>query len=336
MWQVVGHETAVALLQYSIASERVAHAYLLTGPPQIGKTTLATNLAQALNCRSESRPCGDCSSCQRIARYVHPDVRLIEPEGDSIKIEQVRAMQREVTLSPYEGRWRVYILCQFEKATREAANCLLKTLEEPPEHVVLVLTAPEPDLLLPTIVSRCQILPLRPLPVPQVIQALRERWAADEEQASLLGKLSAGRIGWAVMAHRDREVLIRRERRLAALQDTMAGGRLERLRYAQQLSRRSESIPEILDLWLSWWRDLLLLRTGRSESVVNVDQISVLQQQARCYPTGQIKDFIQAIRAAQQQMQQNVNAQLALEVLFLSMPVIGSAPHGGEPGSLSE
>jgi len=321
MWEVVGHETAISLLKYSLASEHIAHAYLLTGPPQIGKTTLATNLAQALNCLSEHRPCGECSVCQRIARHVHPDVRLIEPEGDSIKIEQVRTMQREVALSPYEGRRRVYILCQFENATREAANCLLKTLEEPPDYVVLVLTAHEADLLLPTIVSRCQVLPLRPLPVSQVVQALRERWGVDEEQALLLGKLSSGRIGWAVTAYRDSEILARRGRHLAALQEITQRGRLDRLRYAQQLSRRPEGIPEVLDLWLSWWRDLLLLHAQCPENIVNVDQEPTLHEQAGRYSTEQIKDFIRSIRTTQQQLRQNVNAQLALEVLFLGLPL---------------
>jgi len=158
VWQVVGHEWAVELLKRSLTNGRVAHAYLLTGPPQIGKTTLALNFAQALNCQNPEGPCGECLSCRKIAHGTHPDVRVIEGQGGTIKIDQIRALQRQAALSCTEGRWKVFILRQMERATTEAANCLLKTLEEPPAHVILVLTASEADALPPTIVSRCQVL----------------------------------------------------------------------------------------------------------------------------------------------------------------------------------
>ena len=154
-WQTVGHDWAVTLLRRSLAGGRVAHAYLFSGPPQIGKTRLALELAQALNCAQPDPPCGRCPSCLKIARGTHPDVRLVEGEGagGSLKIDQVRALQREAALAPYEGRYRVFILRQMDRATLEAANCLLKTLEEPPGHVVLGLTAVYPESLPLTIVS---------------------------------------------------------------------------------------------------------------------------------------------------------------------------------------
>lgn len=320
MWPVVGHDWAVELLKRSLENGRVSHAYLLTGPPQIGKTTLALSFAQALNCPSDDRPCGKCLSCRKIARHTHPDVRIIEGKDGTIKIDQIRAVQREVALSPYEGRWRVYIIRGMERATTEAANCLLKTLEEPPANVILLLTAQDADALPPTIVSRCQVLNLRPPATETVRKALQERWGVEAERAELLARLSGGRIGWAITASEDEAILKRRERQLQEMLALAEEGRVSRLDYAYRLSRQPEAIQEALDLWLSWWRDLLLVKGGCPEMMTNVDQEATLQERARGYTLEQVRGFVKAIQATARQLEQNVNARLALEALMLSLP----------------
>jgi DNA polymerase-3 subunit delta' len=320
MWQVVGHEWAVELLERSRANGRVAHAYLLIGLPQIGKTTLALNFAQALHCLGEEKPCGQCRSCLKIAHGNHPDVRVIEAVNGTIKIDQIRSMQREATLSPHEGRWKVYVIRQMERATTEAANCLLKTLEEPPAQVILMLTASDIDQLLPTIISRCQVLNLRPPSVLLVQKVLEGRWGVDPERAKLLARLSGGRLGWAVRASEDKAILRKRKRRLDEMIELMGQGRVERLRYAQQLSRSPNGLREVLDLWLIWWRDLLLIKGGSSTEVTNIDREATLRSQAQGYNLTQVRDFIEALRTAVWQLEHNANTRLTLEVLMLSLP----------------
>jgi DNA polymerase-3 subunit delta' len=322
MWQVVGHKWAVDLLNRALASGRVAHAYLLTGPPQIGKRSLALNFAQALNCLdgNEERPCGQCLACRKIAHGSHPDVQLIEGERGSLKIDQMRTLQHEAALSPLEGRWKVYIIRQMEQATAEAANCLLKTLEEPPAHVILLLTASRSDALLPTIVSRCQMLNLRPLANETVQRALQERWGVDAERAQLLARLSGGRLGWAVAVSQNDAILARREKHLNEMKELLGQGRVERLEYAQQLSRNPEAAPELLHLWLSWWRDLLLAASESSAGIINIDRKDALSAQARRYSLGQVRDFVEALRAAAWRLEHNANTRLTLEVLLLSLP----------------
>ncbi|TET38214.1 MAG: AAA family ATPase, partial [Dehalococcoidia bacterium] len=167
MWQVIGHEKAVALLERSMKGGKLSHAYLFVGPPHVGKMTLAMNLAQALNCRGEERPCGECPQCRRIARGVHADVQVIGLEGRmEIGIDQIREMQHAASLKPFEGRNRVFIIDGADHLSHEAANCLLKTLEEPPPNDQLILLAANERLLLPTVLSRCQKLELGPLPAP--------------------------------------------------------------------------------------------------------------------------------------------------------------------------
>jgi DNA polymerase-3 subunit delta' len=327
MWSVVGHPWAVDFLKQSLLSERLAHAYLLLGPAHIGKVALALELAKALNCLAEetARPCGECLSCQKVDHSTHPDVRVIHPEGGSTKIDQIRQLQREIMLTPHEGRYRVAILSDFDQATVEASNCLLKTLEEPPPQVVLCLTAPVASRLLPTIVSRCQVVYLRPLPLELVESSLVQRWGLDQEKAALLAHLSGGRLGWAVRAHREPTVLQRRSNSLNALVQLLNSPRVPRFTYAEKTARAAGAVPDILEDWLSWWRDLLLTIEGNDQDVTNLDRREEIAKHATQYTVRQVHGAMQAIRAAQEQLDSNSNLRLTLEVLLLSFPL---PPHG--------
>lgn len=325
-WPVVGHEWAVQLLQNSLAANRLTHALLISGPPQIGKTTLARAVAAALLCRSATRPCGQCRTCRLVAHDTHPDVRLVQAEAGKsgregvLKIDQIRELQREAALAPMEGQHKVFILRELERANLPAANALLKTLEEPPAQVVLLLTSARPHALLPTIVSRCQALPLRPLPLRQVEAALVERWHADPQQAALLARLSGGRLGWAVQRLTDGKSWLERTRRLADLQALTGQGRLERLAYAEALSRSPEAVLSTLTLWSDWWRDLLLVQTGCQAYVYNIDLTTELTVQAARFSPQQVQHFLARLQAAAMQMSQNVNTRLLLETVLLHLP----------------
>ncbi len=325
MWPVVGHEWAVALLRRSLAEGRVGHAYLITGSPQIGKTTLAQTFARALNCtqpETYERPCDACRSCRLVRDGNHPDVQVLEPDGVYLKIGQIRVLQHQVVLSPMEGRWKVYILREMERATSEAANALLKTLEEPPSHAVLILTASEAEALLPTIVSRCQPIPLRPLSRQLVKQALVERWQMPLERASLLANLSGGRLGWAVEVSQNPSVLERRSQWLDELRELMGQGRAERFAYAEKLSRDPVTLREVMASWLTWWRDLLIMAHGSTATLTHQDRSVDLHYLAEKLQPDQARQAVEAIRAAIQSLDSNVNPRLTVEVLMLNLPTV--------------
>ncbi len=317
MWRVIGHEWAVNLLHRSIATQRLAHTYLFTGPANIGKTHLAKEFATALNCTGEDIPCGACGPCGRIARGTYPDVSVIEPEGGRIKIDQMRAVQREIALSPYEGRWRVCIITEFQTATVEAANALLKTLEEPPARVIMILTALDASLLLPTVVSRCQVMPLRAVPRVQIKRALIEQWQEREERAQLLARISAGRMGWAISAARDPAILSQRQKHLETLLALLQQGLASKIRAAERLGE-SENLGEILALWQTWWRDVFLACIGCEELIVNLDYLEPCRQMAQQYSIAEAGAAIRDIEKARQQLDDNVNSRLVLEALFLA------------------
>jgi DNA polymerase III subunit delta' len=340
-WGLVGHGWAVRALARSIATERVAHAYLFTGPHAIGKTTLARKLAQALQCTSDTRPCGQCPACQKIARDRHPDVQVIEgvpvgykfdeksppapPRANDwerriLKIDQVRAIQHDVSRAPFEGRWKIVILRRFEEANEEAANAFLKTLEEPPRHTRLILTARDASLLLPTIASRCQVIALRPLAPAQIEAALIEQWRADPASARLLARLSAGRLGWAVRANENRALLDARTQQLDELNAAINEGRAERLLRADTLAKKGDDLPELLETWLGWWRDVLLIQNGDGSRITNVDREDAAREHADRFTVEQAQSTLQAVRASARYLTQNINARLALEVLLLNLP----------------
>jgi DNA polymerase-3 subunit delta' len=320
---VVGHEWAVKLLRRAVGTGSVSHAYLFTGPPGVGKTALALALAAALLCQGEGdRPCGNCRGCRLVASGNHPDLHVVESErpGDSLKIEQVRDLQRQLALTPLEGHWRVALLRRFEEATTSAANALLKTLEEPPSYVVLIVLATDADRLLPTIVSRCQQVPLRPLPVALVRQALVERWSVGPVQAELLAHLSGGRLGWAVRTLEDEAALQRRAQRLDDLSDLLAASTTERFRYAERLARDPVATQEVLDLWLGWWRDAVLLAAGADTPLTNVDREGALRDHGRRFGVERSTAMVEALRSAIDRLKRNANPRLTLEVLMLDLP----------------
>jgi DNA polymerase-3 subunit delta' len=326
-WPVIGHEWAVLSLDRAVSAERPAHAYLISGPPQIGKTTLAQSLALTLNCQSASpaRPCGQCRSCRLIAAGKHPDVQLIEPDGARVKIDQVRALQHDLSLRPVEGRYRVAIFDQFEVATVEAQNALLKTLEEPPDYVVLIVLASDPELLLPTIVSRCQQVPLRPLTVTQVREALIKHWNVAVDQANLLAHLSGGRLGWAVTAARDSAVMSARAKYLDDLQELLQADRVARFAYAENLTKKSSLARDAIDLWRTWWRDVLLASSGSSADLINVDRAAQVQELAQRVDLNQAKTAADACGRALWQMDKNVTPRLVVEVLLMDFPMVRGA-----------
>jgi DNA polymerase-3 subunit delta' len=338
MWQVIGQDRILSLLDYSLKTNTIAHAYLLVGPRHVGKRTLAFNLAQALNCDGPELPCGQCRSCQRILEGKHADVISISMNSKiesavtsnslehktEIGIKDMLELQRMANLPPYEGKCKVFIIDDAEYLSTEAANSLLKILEEPPQRIAWLLLASEEERLLPTIISRCQRLELKPVPSERVQEILISSYDVDANKAKLLTQLCHGRLGWALSALANDDILQQRSQRIVKLSSLLPAGLEQRFAYAQelasQLSQNRRAGAEIIEIWLDWWRDLMLIKGGCREAVINVDYERTLEEQARELSLSEIEGFLANLCLLQEEISKNVNPRLALEWLMLNLP----------------
>lgn len=344
-WPLWGNAGATRALRHALAAGALGHAYLFTGPPGVGRRTLALALAQAVNCEriapgttaaEATAPCGVCRACRHIARGIHPDVRVISLAGQaveaerkgarntSITIETVRDLKDEAYQRPNEGRRRVYLIAQAEALNDASVSALLKVLEEPPPHVLFLLVAPHAEAVLPTIRSRCQPVALHAQPRAAVAGWLMQAHGADAETAARVAALSGGRPGRAL-------ALLAEPERAAAASEAVEGflrlveaGGIAPLRAVDALEKRwrgggddRTAVLVELDTWLGCWRDALLIAAGRRDLVTHRAHAARLERLA-ARPLPALHAALAAVEEAAVRLDRNVNPRLALEAMVIA------------------
>jgi len=239
-----------------------------------------------------------------------------------LKVDQVRALQRSLMLSPYEVKFRVALLLNFQRANANAQNALLKTLEEAPKQVILLLTADSPDNLLPTIASRCEILRLRPVPIEKLQQNLQSRWQYDAEKSALLAHLANGRTGLALRMAADPDLVEKRAAWVDELLRLIPLNIRERFAAAEPLTKNRDQMRLALQAWLSVGRDLLLASNGQESYLTNEDHAADITTLAKKFSGQQLVDLLNSIDHSLEILESNANLKLLLENLLLNIPQI--------------
>ncbi len=331
--QILNQERAKKFLKQAISREKLPHAYLFTGIPGIGKTSMAIALTLALNCQDpvDFDGCGHCTSCRQMKGGNFPDFLSIKPEGQNIKIDQIRDLYRKLCFAPISGKYRVCVIYKAEMMNSEAANSFLKTLEEPPPGNILILNATEPLDLLPTIVSRCRKISFQPLPVQEMANWLVTNRNLIEEKAIVLAKISGGSLGLALKMG-DSYFFERRQEWLSRLIKLPGLSKEKALEMAVECSREDKktdpekpkdeeaSMMDMLSIWESWYRDLLVLTTGEpTHLLINVDYSHKLKKIAGRYNINYLINSLMTIEQAQQDLLRMRNPTLVIENAVLGL-----------------
>ena len=332
-WNMIGHGWAVRRLKRELDSGQLAQSHLFVGPPYVGKAALAKALAREILSLNAVDPL----RAQRLVDQLkHPDLSWIGlGEGESsVHIVAIRTLIHTLTLAPVEGRYRVAVIDDAHLATDESQNAILKTLEEPNPSTVLILIAWNTDALLPTIVSRCQVLYLRPVST-QVLQEGLVQRGVDPSQADLITRLAYGRPGWALRVVAEPELLERRTQRLVDLEALLSANKTQRLRYSEALARSgSEMVQETLQQWLLYWLDVVRIASSttlhtmatkddaRVPALHNSDRTESIREVAAKLTVCKAVDMLRTITDTYSFLQQNARPQLVLDALLLKMPAL--------------
>ncbi len=316
---IQGQTQALEILQQAVRHEHLSHGYLFTGPAGTGKKMTAMALAQYINCQhpdtEQIESCGRCPSCIKIQNAEHPDIFLIEPTGASIKIEQIRLLNAKVALRSYEGAYKVIIIDDAHLLTTEAANSLLKTLEEPADDTVFVLITAQPQQLPVTILSRCQQIAFKPLTRSILEALLQERHPEMSSRVGLAAALAQGSASRAEELLADDDLNAARTELYQLLESLVKQPPGELLLWCEKWDKDRKMVRYLLELTQLWFRDLLIWQTtGDSRQLINQDQLSALKT------ASSLAGLTAACHFAQDglnQLERNVSPRLILEVCLL-------------------
>lgn len=322
---IVGQERAIKILTKSLKENKISSSYIFVGREGTGKKLTAIEFTKAVNClnlNKDLEACEDCQSCSEISKQRSPDLKIIEPIKNSIKIEQIREMRKEIGLKPFKNRKKIYIIDKAERMTIEASNCLLKTIEEPPYYAIIILICSKIDPILPTIVSRCQIINFGLISSYKIKEfLLNKNKNIEKEKAEIISKLAQGSIGSALKLLSAEEYFIRREEVLDYL-STISPGKYgdDIFTKVEKMVSEIDRVEEILEMIKLWYRDILIIKnTGDQKYIANCDKLEILEEKSKIYSQEILIDILDYLEKVEEYLIKNVNKRLIFERLYIKM-----------------
>ena len=314
---IIGQDRQIMIIKRALKGDRVPHAYLFLGERGIGKLLTAFTLAKALNCLTETTDaCEECRSCKKTDQGNHPDIALLQPEGSFIKINQIRELQRTLQYKSYEGRKKVRIIQDAEKMNLSASNALLKTLEEPPPDTVLILITMSPHMLLPTIRSRCQRVRFQPIPTHLIAQTIKEKQGMDHDTALRAASLARGSLGRAYELA-ETEMLDHKREYIKKINALPANDIDSAFKLAEEMSKERDELIQILDIFETWYRDLLVFKEGCSlHRLINLDFTDEIKKMSQRFSVADLMEKLRIIHDTQSALLSNSNVRLTMEVML--------------------
>ena len=320
---VVGHKDILKYISSAVENNRVSHAYILNGERGSGKKMLANLFAMTLLCETgDNEPCGKCHSCKQAESGNHPDIiRVTHEKPNSISVDDIRTqVNNTVDIKPYQGPYKVYIIPQADMMTPQAQNAILKTIEEPPSYAVFLLLTENAETLLPTINSRCVMLKLRNIKDTLIKKYLMENLEIPDYKADMCTAFAQGNMGRAIMLANSDHFNEIREEAVQLLKHINEMELNEIVAAVKNISVYKLEITDYLDIIMIWYRDVLLYKaTKEIDKVVFKDQLQSIKEQARKSSYEGIELILESLEKAKARLIANVNFDLVLELLFLTI-----------------
>ena len=314
---IAGHSGPIATIRRILGSGRVAHAYLFSGPEGIGKKMVATAFIEALFC-GKAEGCGECISCRKILSGNHPDIHTLEPDGQFIKVDQVRGLQKDLSYRPYEALRKACIIDGADRFNLSSGNSLLKTLEEPPGNALIILLATNIDTVLPTIRSRCQQLSFSGVPVEEIAGFL-ENNGVDADIARVAASLAEGSIARALTLCSE-EIMAERSEVITTACNLSLKNMIDLFSFGEQFDKDREKTLQIIGILTSFWRDMLHLASGSSD-LVNSDLSTLLERETSRRSRETLLRGIEHLGKTRQALLRNANVRLSMDVLSMQLAI---------------
>ncbi len=319
---IIGHEQVKQHLQTAIEQNKISHSYIINGEPGSGKKLLAAIFAETLQCEDKGvNPCGLCKSCIQAESKNHPDIIWVTHEKYSIGVDDIRIqLNNNISIKPYSSPYKIYVIPDADKMTEQAQNALLKTIEEPPEYAVILLLTDNIDSLLPTILSRCVTLNLKPVKTELIEKYLMERCKVPDYMARISARFSQGNVGKAIRYSSSEDFLELKEETLHLLKYIDEMEIYEVVEAVRHLSEHKLEINDCIDLMQLWYRDVLMFKVTKDpNSLLFKDEYSFLSAQAKKRSYEEIENIIKAMDKAKKRLDANVNFDIAIELMLLTI-----------------
>src|SRR5699024_293085 len=317
---IIGHEKGIETLKKSIKNETVSHSYLFEGEEGIGKKMVAYVFSKTLLCKEKGiEPCNNCTSCMKFDSGNHPDFHIIEPERGIIRKIEVEDLIKKMSTAPFESKKKLFVIDDSDLMNIEGKNAILKILEEPPYYVNIILISSRPNNLLPTILSRVQSVKLYPISPKKIIKFLLDRYNIGEDRARFIAEFTKGGIGKSINLIQEESFFEMRDKIIKILISLGNGDKTKAFSSIDVFDKNKENIDDILDIMIYWFRDLLIYKeVGESMLIINKDKIIELSKFSYM-SFDKINSIIKKIEETKLNLTRNINYQLAIETMLLSV-----------------
>lgn len=320
---IIGQEQIKEHLQNAIRTKKISHAYIINGEKSSGKEFIANVFAMALQCeKGGDSPCQECHSCKQALSYNQPDIiRVVHEKPGTISVDDIRAqVNNDVVIKPYSSPYKVYIINEAEKMTTQAQNAILKTLEEPPEYVVILLLTTNINVLLPTILSRCVVLNMKPVSDEAIKKYLMEQMQVPDYKAEVCVAFARGNVGKAKMLASSEDFENVKTEALSLLKYIQDMELHEIVAAIKKISEYKLEISDYLDIIAIWYRDVLMFKaTKDGNNLIFREEITVIRKVAHRSSYEGIEEIIEALNKAKRRLEANVNFELTMELLLLTI-----------------